>query len=153
MRSIRVNFFYFIIVFVILIGCKTTYKPIFIQFGKEEISYADSNVKYPACMITFFIDNYKDNVYSEKYIDSVAFQLGEIKKKECSTYLIQLYKLSKKTNSKHLLKNPRDFDRYSNIYDHIYDYYWSNGKFSGRQKFKNGKLESNIEKITITDIR
>ena len=42
------------------------------------------------------------------------------------TYSINFYRKSVITNSDNLRKNPRDFDRYSNISDRLFKYKWTN---------------------------
>jgi hypothetical protein len=142
------------IMFAIFTSCSmTNIKPTFVQFGKENVRFLDSASKDLSGTSTFFVDHYKANKYCEKYIDSVAFKLGEAKKNKYLTYSIQFYKLSEKTNAKHLSENPRDLDRYSYTHDYIYSYYWSDGNFVSRQKFKNGKMiEPNTDDIVISDI-
>ena len=55
-------------------------------------------------------------------------------------YYMILYKESKYTNEEYIKKDPRSIDRYSQEHDHRYTFSWSNGKFEGMDKFKDGEL-------------
>jgi hypothetical protein len=65
---------------------------------------------------------------------------------------MMFYKESDKTNVKNLSDNPRDLYRYSQDHDLIYEYFWMNGAFLARHKFKNGEIVEPKKSITIEDV-
>ena len=64
-------------------------------------------------------------------------------------YYMILYKESKYTNEEYIKKDPRSIDRYSQEHDHRYTFSWSNGKFEGMDKFKDGELLNSSGDIRI----
>ena len=151
MSSLNYRIFWLFIYVLAFNGCKAgRVKPIFTQLGKEENVITDVENKTTAGTISIIVENYRDNEYCIKHIDSMAFKAAYGKNGE---YLVQFYKFSKITNVNHLLNYPKDLYRYSNNNDHIFSYYWSDGNFLIKQKIKNGKLvEVNKDMIRISDI-
>ena len=124
----------------------------FVQLYHDEHYIPQSDSIKKAVGYNYIVENYKDNNYSEKQIDSFAFELAKGKVNNYASFAIDFYKASKYTNLKNLKANPRDLDRHSNTEDLVYNYYWSQGAFLGRSKFKNGEIiNPNGRDVTLSD--
>jgi hypothetical protein len=97
----------------------------------------------------YIVENFQGFKQSESTIDSFINTLNIEKFKKVSDYQIVFYKASNKTNLKNLSENPRDLDRYSQDNDMILIYYWVNGKFLGKTKWKNGEIFSPSSDIIV----
>ena len=106
---------------------------------KGEISTSES----------YIMENYRDNSYCNRIVDSVAHALGNANSKKFSSYGLSFYKKSDITNVEHLVENPKDLDRYSYENDLVFSYYWSAGRFMSEDKYKNGKFVGNKNEVIV----
>jgi hypothetical protein len=96
------------------------------------------------------VKGFQGHKRSDKLVDSLSEALLPKNIRDYSHYNIFLYKHSKNSNIENVKKYGKNFDRNDPLKDLIYIYSWSNGKFMGRVKFKNGKMiEPSTENIII----
>ncbi|WP_316804488.1 hypothetical protein [Pedobacter nototheniae] len=123
-------------------------KPLkFILLKKSKTFAPETNEKVTYWGESYIIENYQNNKYSEKQIDSFAHQLGNLKKDSCDSYVISFYNALDIDNLKYIIKNPQDLD----WHDMILEYWWSDHKFLGRTKLKNGKIIDPKNTVIVTD--
>ena len=101
----------------------------------------------------YLIKNYVESEKTENIIDSFVTENKNKSYRKYEGYNIIFYRESSKTNIEHITKNSRDLVRYSQDHDLIYDYWWSNGEFVARSKYKNGEMvpKSDIIVGNVTD--
>lgn len=127
-------------------------KPTFVLLSVKKEHEPESASTKKIIGYNYIVENYIDNKFCEKHVDSFAFKIAKDSINKYSSFVIDFYKASKFTNLKNLKEHPKDLDRYSNTEDYIYNYYWSQGTFLGRRKFKNGEIIEPIDRgIKLSD--
>jgi len=96
---------------------------------------------------SYIVNNYRENLQSEKTVDSFAYKNKAIDMALYEGYSIIIYKSSGKTNLENLKNNPKDFDNYTFDNDQIYTYTWGRGKWSGKFKFNGREMTRGEEMI------
>lgn len=95
----------------------------------------------------FLVENYRNDSASSRYIDSFVFVKSKSLKRY-NSYSMCFLKESKYTNWEKIKKNPKIIDPYSQnqnlnsvLHDIIFEYYWVDGEFNFKEKYKNGEPE------------
>ena len=132
----------------ILGGCSTRTPVKFILYKTQTVQVPGSKKGDLSTTESYVIENYRDNSYCNKIIDSMAHVLGNASNKNLSSYGLFFYKKSDITNVVHLAENPKDLDRYSYENDLVFWYYWSDGLMS-KHKMKNGKTVGNNDEVIV----
>lgn len=136
----KINMKYKILMLLILstmlLNCSSQ-KPLkFVLLNNSKEYASESNNKITFWGATYLIENYHNNKYNSKQIDSFALQLGKLKIDSCDSYVISFYNASEITDLEHIIKQPKDLDWYYMNYQ----YRWNNRIFLGRTKFRHGKI-------------
>jgi hypothetical protein len=87
----------------------------------------------------FIISNYKDNIKTEKIIDSFINFYKDINWAKYYQYSIFFFKESKYLNETLLAENPRLFDKQEAMNCLVYTYSWSKGTFIEKVKLEDGE--------------
>jgi len=153
----------FILVIFFLIECKN--QPIvilqFYPYNKmTDTSYSNNQVR-TLREDYFLISNFKGYNNSILYVDSFVGKHINPSLLQYNTYRMYFFKESRYTNLIKIEQNPRELDRYSASHDLVFQYTWIDGKFTGREKIKNGetidpeqkKLQFTIEKVSADSIK
>ncbi|MCJ0741385.1 hypothetical protein [Pedobacter montanisoli] len=85
----------------------------------------------------FIVNNYKDDLNSERIIDSSMYKSRDKELYKYTEYKIIVYRASEKANIDHLRENPADFDNGDFDNNKVFVYIWRNGTWSGKYKYKN----------------
>lgn len=102
----------------------------------------------------YLVENFCDNKEAEKQIDSFAFKSLSPDFREYPSYHIIFYRKTSNTTVEAIRAYKKGLPPES-LKDEIYEYWWLNGNFLSRHKFKDGKLVdpdiSNIEVKPVSD--
>ena len=100
----------------------------------------------------YLVENYCNSKKAQARLDSFVNKNRDSVLDKYSDYYMTFYNKSSKTNIANLTKNPRDLDRYSQDHDLLFMYWWSNGKFMKRYKFKNGEMVDPKSDIIVKEV-
>jgi len=120
-----------------------------------ELTVIDTAVKSKTKFINkqecYIVENFIGDSTSIKSIDSFVDKNKDPLFNKYLNYHITIYKKSDQTNAESIKKNKRIIDRYSQEHDMIYDYFWFQGKFACRFKYKNGEIIEPQGNIIVSD--
>jgi hypothetical protein len=88
----------------------------------------------------FLLENYKENLQSEKTIDSIAYKKRALDLNKYTAYTLNIYKSSDVTNLANLKKVPINFNHMMFDNDRVFSYEWAKGKWSGKFKWDNRNI-------------
>ena len=143
------KFILILVCYCILGGCSTRIPIKFVLYQKKTYPVPVVKKGEISTTVVYIMENYRDNSYCNRMVDSMAHALGNASDKNLHSYTLLFYKKSNITNVAHLVENPKDLDRYSYENDLVFDYYWSAGHFMWRYKYKNGKTVGNKDDVKI----
>jgi hypothetical protein len=122
----------------------------------DKLSIIDTNIVADKKLISkeenYMVENYKDDSTSLRLIDSFVNKNKDIALNKYSNYNLAFYKKSDQTNIENISKNKRIIDRYSNEHDLLYRYFWYQGKFIMRYKYKDGEIIEPKNDIILKDM-
>jgi hypothetical protein len=98
----------------------------------------------------YLVENFNDTKETEAFIDSFAFHHLNPEFNKYYRYVMTFYKKTKATTIENLEKT--NGVRGENLDDRIYEYTWSNNKFAGKIKLKDGVMVEDDKKIKVTPI-
>ena len=87
----------------------------------------------------YIVSNYNDIGACDSMIVQFSKSQVDSSIKNYNSYQQVFYKESKRTNIENLKQKPRDLYRYSQENDMIYNFLWIKGRFSYREKIRNGQ--------------
>ncbi|MEO1515373.1 MAG: hypothetical protein AAFV95_10180 [Bacteroidota bacterium] len=90
----------------------------------------------------YIVDNILDQEDAEAQIDEFICQNKVSDPFKYHTYVIYIFRKSRKTNWEYISQNPKSFDRYSMTRDRIFDYIWTRTGTQMRYRFKGQEMIS-----------
>ncbi|WP_295650169.1 hypothetical protein [uncultured Mucilaginibacter sp.] len=148
------NFRYCLLICFLLSGCSGhaqklifTHVPLLTSIDTSSVS-GKISISKQEC---YLIENFTEDSISVKTVDDFVNTHKDSVLKKYANYYITFYKKSSQTNIENIRKNKRIIDRYSFDNDLIYNYFWAQGKFICRFRYKNGELIDPKNNITVKD--